>query len=107
MITIDDFSKVEIKIGKIILAEKIENADKLLKLQVDFGSEKRQIVSGIAQYYQPEDLVGKECPFVVNLEPRTLMGVESQGMIVAAKTEDGGAVLIQPDKEVAPGSSLS
>ena len=105
MATFDDFAKLEIKIGKVLSAEKVEGADKLLKLQVDFTSEQRQIVSGIAEFYFPDDLVGKEFPFIVNLEPRIIIGVESQGMILAADV-DGGAVLLNPDKEVPPGSKV-
>ncbi len=104
-ILFDDFKKLEIRIGKIVLAEKVADADKLLKLQVDFGDEKRQIVSGIAQFYTPEDLVGKLCPFITNLEPRTFRGVESQGMIMAVAM-DGKAILLHPDKDVPPGSTV-
>ena len=108
MATIDDFKNIEIKIGKIVSAAHIEGSEKLLKLLVDFGeSEPRQILSGIAKYYAPEDLVGKSCPFVTNLPPRAMMGLESNGMILAVKTEDGGAVLLHPDKEVSAGSMLS
>lgn len=83
-ISIDDFKKVEIRIGAIMSAEKIEGSDKLLKLKVNFGTEERQVLSGIAAYFpNPEDLVGKKCPFVVNLAPRTMMGLESQAMILA------------------------
>lgn len=102
-INYEDFKKLEIKIGKILSVEKIEGTDKLLKLEVDFGTEQRQVVSGIAQFYTPEELVGKLCPFVVNLEPRTIKGVESQGMILAVSVE-GNAVLLYPDKEIPPGS---
>lgn len=116
-ITIDDFAKLDIRIGTIVSAEKIENTDNLLKLQVDFGSAEqnsggeaglpvvRQIVSGIAEWYTPEDLVGKQCPFIFNLEPRTFREVESQGMLLATGTEDG-VVLLHPDKEVPTGSKL-
>jgi methionyl-tRNA synthetase len=108
MATIDDFKAIEMKIGTILVAEYIEGADKLLRLEVDFGEEKpRQILSGIREYYEPEQLVGQRCPFVTNLEPRTLRGLESHGMILAVKTADGGAVLLHPDKEVPPGSPLS
>ena len=83
-ISIDDFKKVEIKIGEIKSAEKIEGSDKLLKLKVNFGSEERQVLSGIAAYFpEPQDLVGKKYPFVTNLAPRTIMGLESQAMILA------------------------
>lgn len=105
MINFDDFAKLEIKIGTIVSAEKIEDADKLLKLEIDFGDEKRQIVSGIAQWYKAEDLVGKQVPVLVNLEPRTFRGVESQGMILAAGVDDS-AVLLHPDKDVPAGSKI-
>mgnify|MGYP003395820670 FL=1 len=103
-INIDDFKKLEIRIGKIMAAEKIEGSDKLLKMQVDFGETQRQIVAGIAQFYEPGTLIGKECPFAFNLAPRTLKGVESQGMILAADGE--GPVLMHPDKEIPPGSLI-
>ena len=104
-ISFEDFKKVEIRIGKIISAEKIEGSDKLLKLEVDLGIEKRQVVAGIAQFYNPEDLIGKEIPIVANLEPRVLKGFESQGMILAVDSE-GKPVILQPEKEVPPGSEV-
>ena len=108
MATIDDFQRIEMRIGTILVAEFIEGADKLLRLEVDFGeATPRQILSGIREWYRPEDLIGKRCPFVVNLEPRKMRGLESHGMILAVKTEDGGAVLLHPDKDVPSGSPLS
>ena len=131
MSTIDDFKNIEMKIGTILSAEYIPGADKLLKLSVDFGlkekkvtieegaeqaeageergdeSDVRQILSGIREYYAPEQLVGKQCPFVTNLEPRTLRGLVSEGMILAVKTKDGSAVLLHPDKKTEAGSMLS
>lgn len=104
-ITFEDFKKLDIRIGKILTAEKIEGTDKLLKLEVGFGSEKRQIVSGIAEFYKPEDLVGKECPFLVNLEPRVIKGVESQGMILAISAGEK-IVLLKPQKKVPVGSLI-
>ena len=104
MITIDDFKKPEIRVGKIISAEKIEDSNKLLKLQVDFGSESRQILAGIAKFYEPEVLVGKLCPFLFNLEPKKMGELESQGMILCA--DDNGPVLLHPDREIAPGSII-
>lgn len=145
-ITIDDFKKIDIRIGKILNAERIGGSDKLLKLQVDFGFKKaeacvaqdekmktleqkenealvewlkeaeqvaesetaelekdiRQIVSGIAEFYTPESLIGKEASFVLNLEPRTLRGVESFGMILAASA-DGKPVILIPEEAVSPG----
>lgn len=104
MVTIDDFKKLDIRIGKVVSAEKIEGSDKLLKLIFDFGSEKRQIIAGIAEFYPDfESLVGREMPVIVNLEPRMLRGHESQGMILAA-SDGERAVILQPEKEVPPGS---
>ncbi|MDD5144929.1 MAG: methionine--tRNA ligase subunit beta [Candidatus Pacebacteria bacterium] len=103
MISFEDFKKLDMRIGKILSAEKIEGSDKLLKFEVDFGEEKRQIVSGIAEYFTPESVVGKEFPFVVNLEPRILRGVESSGMIMAVSVE-GRPILLVPQEEVPPGS---
>lgn len=106
MINIDDFKKVEIKIGKIVLAEKIPEGDKLLKLVVDFGTETRQIMSGIARFFpDPSVLVGQQMPFVTNLEPRTMLGYESQGMILATDSPDG-PVLLHPEREVPAGSMI-
>lgn len=105
MITYDDFSKIEIKIGKVINAEKVPETDKLLKLEVDFGEgENRTIVSGIAHAISPEDIIGKEVPFVTNLEPRTIRGIESNGMIMVAIDEMDNPVLLNPTKEIPPGS---
>ncbi len=106
MINIDDFKKVEIKIGKIVSAEKIPEGDKLLKLMVDLGTETRQIMSGIAKFFpDPSVLVGKQMPFVTNLETRTMLGYESQGMILASDSPDG-PVLFHPEREVPPGSMI-
>jgi methionine--tRNA ligase beta chain len=105
-ITFDEFKKVEIRMGKITSCEKVENADKLLRLQVDFGEFQRQIVSGIAESYSPEELVGKTLPFVVNLEYRKFKGEESQGMLVATGTGSDNVVLLEPNKEIAPGSEV-
>ena len=102
-ISFEDFKKIEIKIGKIVAAEKIEKSDKLLKLEVDFGEEKRQIISGIAQDYPSEELIDKSFVFITNLEPRQIMGLESQGMILAADVEDH-AILLEPNREVDPGT---
>lgn len=102
-ITIEDLLKVDIRIGKIIFCEKVEGSEKLLKLQVDFGTEKRQILSGIAKWYQPEVLVGKLLPFILNLEPRKMMGLESQGMLFAVDG-DSKPVLLVPEEEVPSGS---
>lgn len=104
MITIDQFVQIEIKVGTITHAEKVEGTDKLLRLEIDLGDEKRQIVSGIAQFYTPEEIIGKQIPIITNLEPRSFKGIESQGMILAA--DDGKPVLLHPDKQIANGSIL-
>lgn len=105
MITFDDFKKVELKIARIIEAEDVPGAEKLLKLQIDLGSEKRQIVAGIKKSCQVKDLIGREIVVVVNLEPRMVMGIESNGMLLAA-SDDSGPVLLRPDKDVLPGSGI-
>ncbi len=107
-ITIDDVHKVEIKMGKILSAEKVEGSDKLLKLSVDFGEEiPRQVISGIAlQYTDPSVLVGASHPFVTNLAYRTIRGLESQAMIFAAVCE-GKIALMTPTIDVPAGTTLS
>ena len=102
-ITIDEFMKVELKVAKILEASEIEGADRLLKLQVDLGSEKRQLVAGIKQNYTPQELVGKHIVVVANLKPARLRGEESQGMLLAAQTDDGPA-LVSFDKDVSAGA---
>lgn len=82
-ISIDDFKKVEIRVGEVVSAEEIEGSDKLLKLRVNFGDHERQVLSGIKAYVAPQDIVGKRYPFVTNLPPRTMMGFESRAMILA------------------------
>lgn len=87
-INYDDFQKLDIKVGTILSVENIEGSEKLLKIMIDFGNETRQIISGIAKWYTSEDLVGKQVPVLVNLEPRKFLGHESQGMILMADNED-------------------
>jgi peptide-methionine (S)-S-oxide reductase len=107
MITYDDFAKLDIRLGTVTSAERIEGADKLLKLMIDLGMEKRQIVAGIAQVVSdPAELVGKQLPILCNLEPRTLRGVESQGMMLAAGDENDLAVLLHPAYQVTNGSQI-
>jgi len=105
MINFEEFQKIELRVAKIIKAEKVEGSEKLLKFEIDLGAEKRQLIAGIAQFYQPEDLIGREIVVVVNLEPRTIFGLESRGMLLAAD-DDGGPVLLKPDKEVPPGTKI-
>ena len=103
-IEFDDFEKLELRVGKILEAEKVENADKLLKFLVDFGTEKRTIVSGIAKHYEPSYMVGKEVVAVLNLKPRKIKGVESQGMILYAYNDDESEFcFITPEKAVTSG----
>lgn len=128
-ISIDDFAKIEIKVGKVIDCQRAENADKLLLLKFDFGEKSiepeitdeasdptentpstperdvRQIVSAIAQWYSPEDLIGRMIPVITNLEPRKFRGYDSQGMILATE-KDGKPIPLTPSEVVAPGSSV-
>jgi methionine--tRNA ligase beta chain len=106
MISFEQFKKIELKVGKVLNAEKIEGSEKLLKLIVDLGDERRQLVAGIAKYYRPKDLIGKEIVVVANLEPKKLMEIESQGMLLAANV-DGEPVILIPEKEVPPGTIVS
>lgn len=123
MITYDDFKKVEIRAGKIVSAEKIPDTDKLLKLMVDFGEmtekvledgtrssvpTKRQIVSGISLYFpDPASLAGKTCMFVTNLEPRTIKGHESNGMLFAVSDGAGNFSLLEPNPSIPPGTKAA
>jgi methionyl-tRNA synthetase len=106
----DDFAKLDIRIGQIVAAEMVPDTDKLIKCTVDFGDPPagegiRTIVSGIAEWKKPEELVGKRLPYIINLAPRVLRGVESQGMLLAASDENGVA-LIEPERAVSPGTRL-
>ena len=106
-IVYDDFAKLELKAGTVTACEKVAKADKLLKLEVDLGTEKRTIVSGIALHYSPEEMLGKQVIVVTNLAPRKMKGIESQGMILTAEDSDGKLQLLKPENNVAPGSSVS
>ncbi len=106
IITIDDFKKVQLKVAEIVSCSKVKGADKLLKLELNLGDEKREIVAGIAQYYTADELVGKQIIMVYNLEPATIRGIQSQGMLLAAKDGQGLAVLTV-DRKIAPGSKIS
>ncbi|HEV8183606.1 MAG TPA: methionine--tRNA ligase subunit beta, partial [Candidatus Angelobacter sp.] len=106
-ISIDDFMKVELRVGQVKAAEKVKGADKLLRLEVDIGTEVRQLVAGIALAYKPEDLIGRKVVIVANLQPRKLRGLESNGMIVAASVgEDGKPVLAGFLEDVPIGAKL-
>lgn len=102
----DDFAKLDLRVGTIIQAEKVEKADKLLKLLIDIGTEKRTVVSGIAMHFKPEDIVGKQVTLVANLAPRKMRGIESQGMILMAE-DNGKLIFVNPSEQVSPGSGVS
>jgi len=105
-IPFDDFMKLELRIGKVEEATLIPESRNLLKLVVDFGSEKRQSVAGLLRYYKPEELVDKKFVFVLNLQRRKLMGIESQCMVLAAEDNEGNVILIGPEKDIAAGSRI-
>lgn len=105
MITYDDFAKLEFRVGIVLEAEEIPGSDKLLKLKVDLGEDSpRQILSGIKKWYKPEKLVGKQFVFVANLEPRVMMGLESQGMILAVGEDK--PIMLKPSSKVLPGTKV-
>lgn len=105
-VAFDDFTKLDIRVGTVLECAKVPKTDKLLQFLIDDGMQKRTIISGIAAYYKPEELVGKQICFIANLEPRKLKGIESQGMILSAENADGSLSVIQPSKEIKPGSQV-
>ncbi|MBI4689392.1 MAG: methionine--tRNA ligase subunit beta [Nitrospirae bacterium] len=105
MITIEDFAKVELTIGKVLEAQRVEGSNKLIVMKVDTGEE-RQIVAGIGKAYIPEDLIGKNIVVVTNLQPAKLMGVESQGMLLAASDDEGNLSIITPEKGIKQGAKV-
>ena len=106
-IIFDDFAKIDLRVGTIVSAEKVEKADKLLKLEVDLGFETRTIVSGIAMHFNPADILGKQVTVVVNLAPRKMRGIESNGMILMAEDASGKLHFINPETAIGPGASVS
>ena len=105
-ISIDDFMKVELRVAKVLEAEAVPKSKKLLKLKVDTGADQRTIVAGIAEAYQPEQLIGRTIVIVANLQPAKLMGVESQGMVLAASLDGGAPMLVGFDGAMAPGARV-
>ena len=105
-ISFEEFQKLDLRIGKITEANQIPGSRNLIRVVVDFGMEKRQAVPGLLQWYKPQDLVGKQCVFILNLQKRKVMGVESQCMILAAEDDEGKVVVLQPEKEIAEGSRI-
>ena len=107
MIQYDDFAKLELRVATVLASERVEGSEKLLKLSLDLGElGPRQIVAGIGKVYAPEQLLGTQIIIVANLEPRALMGIESNGMLLAASSQDGAA-LLRPDRPVPPGSKIN
>ncbi|MGB0179489.1 MAG: methionine--tRNA ligase subunit beta, partial [Flavobacteriales bacterium] len=106
-ITFDDFTKLDLRVGTVLECEKVPKADKLLKLTVDTGLDTRTVVSGIAEHFAPEDVVGRQVTLLINLAPRKLRGIESQGMVLMAGTDDGGLRFVTPEEGVAPGNVIS
>lgn len=103
----EDFKKIQIQVGEIMSAEPVEGSEKLLKLKVKFGEEERQILSGIAKFTTPEELVGTKVPFVTNLKPRMMMGLESNGMILAAIDDEQNFSLMNVETSVKSGTQVS
>jgi methionine--tRNA ligase beta chain len=105
-IPFEEFQKLDLRIGKILEASQISGSRNLIRMIVDFGTEKRQAVAGLLQYYTSESLVGRKCAFILNLQRRKLMGIESQCMIFAAEDDKGNVVILQPERDVAEGSRI-
>ena len=105
-VSFDDFTKIDIRTATILEAEKVPKTTKLLKLKIDTGIDIRTIVSGIAEYYEPENIIGKQISIVANLEPRKIKGIESKGMILMAEDKDGKLVMVSPSEKVSNGSMI-
>jgi methionine--tRNA ligase beta chain len=105
-ISFEEFQKLDMRVGKIVEANQIPGSRNLIRMIVDFGTEKRQAVAGLLQWYKPENLVGKKCAFILNLQHRKFMGVESQCMILAAEDTKGNVVVLQPEKDISEGSKI-
>ena len=105
-ISFEEFQKLDLRIGKILEANQIPGSRNLIRLIVDFGTEKRQAVAGLLQWYPPQDLAGKKCVFILNLQKRTVMGVESQCMVLAAEDDKGNVTVLQPERDLAEGSKI-
>jgi methionyl-tRNA synthetase len=107
MIQYDDFARLDLKVGTIVAAEKVAKADKLLKLDVDLGFERRTVVSGIALHFSPDEIIGRQVVVVVNLAPRKMKGIESNGMILMAEDNSGKLIFVSPDSKIPSGSIVS
>ena len=105
-ISFDYFSKLDLRVGKVVEATAVPESKKLIKMQVDFGTEKRQCIAGLLKYYKPEELVSKKYVFLLNLQRRILAGLESQCMILAAEDAAGNVTVLQPEKDIPEGSKI-
>ena len=105
-ISFQNFQKLDMRIGKVLEANQILGSQNLIRMIVDFGTEKRQAVAGLLQWYKPEELVGKKYAFILNLQRRRFMGVESQCMILAAEDDEENVVCLRPEKDIAEGSKI-
>jgi len=105
-ISFEEFQKLDMRVGKILEANQIPGSRNLIRMIVDFGTEKRQAVAGLLQWYEPDNLIGKKCVFILNLQRRKMMGIESQCMIFAAEDDEGNVVIIQPEKDIMEGSKI-
>jgi len=105
-ITFEDFEKLDLRVGKIFEVTPVPKSKKLMKVMVDFGTEKRQAVAGLLQYYKPEELLGKKCVFLLNLKRRVIAGIESQCMILAAEDSENKIAVLQPEKDVSEGAKI-
>lgn len=107
VVNFEDFSKIELRVGTILEASPVEDSNKLVKLIIDIGTEKRQVIAGIKKSYQPESLIGGQVVIVANLAPKSLAGLESHGMLLAAHDADGLPIVLRPDRQVPDGSEVS
>ena len=105
-ISFQEFQKLDLRVGEVVKAEQIAGSKNLIRMIVNFGSEKRQSVAGLLQYYKPEELIGKKFAFILNLERKKFMGVESQCMVLAAEDEKGNVILLKPEKDIGVGSRI-
>ena len=107
LVSFDDFQKMDIRVGTVLEAQKVPKTKKLLQLKVDTGIDQRTVVSGIAEHYAPEEIIGKQVSILVNLAPRKIKGIESQGMILMAENLDGTLAFVQPDKDIKTGGEVA
>ena len=107
LIDFDSFQQMELRVGQIIAAQKVPKTDKLLQFEVNIGSEVRTILSGIAQHYSPDEVIGKQVAVLVNLAPRKIRGIESQGMLLLAEDESGNLIFMGPESDTNPGAPIS